>query len=85
MPLVEVQLLLFYTSMGLGVGKKTEVMTDTQWKPHIASWQTKEEGDVGSSASFDCEVPGFGCIFAHAHGWWGGGGQQRHRRGYRVG
>lgn len=45
-------------------------MTDTQWKPHIASWQTKEEGDVGSSASFDCKVPGFGCIFAHAHGWW---------------
>ena len=75
MPLVEVQLLLFYTSVGLGVGKKTEVMTDKQWKPHIASWQTKEEGDVGSLASFDCKVPGFGCIFAHAHGWlegWGG-------------
>lgn len=50
------------------------MMTDTQWKPHIASWQTKEEGDVGSSASFDCKVPGFGCIFAHAHGWWEGRG-----------
>lgn len=85
MPSVEVQRLLFYTSMRLGVGKKTEVMTDTQWKPHTTSWQTKEEGDVGSSASFDCKVPGFGCIFAHAHGWWEEEGQQRHRRGYRVG
>lgn len=39
------------------VGKQTEVMTDTQWTPHIISWQT-EEGDVGSSASFDCQVQG---------------------------
>lgn len=26
---------------------------------HIVSWQT--EGDVESSASFDCKVPGFSC------------------------
>lgn len=48
-------------------------MTDTQWKPHIISWQT-EERDVGNSASFDCRVPGFSFIFAHAHGWWEGSG-----------
>lgn len=28
----------------------------------------------GNSASFDCRVPGFSCIFAHAHGWWQGEG-----------
>lgn len=87
MPLVEVQLLLLlYTSMRSGLGKKDkEVMTDTQWKPHIVSWQT-EEGDVGSSASFDCKVPGFSCTFAHAHEWWEGRGiAKTHRRGYRVG
>lgn len=63
----EVQL-LFYTGMRLRLGKKDKgVMTDTQRKPPIVSWQT--EGDVESSASFDCKVPGFGCIFAHAYGW----------------
>lgn len=57
----------------IGVREKDkEVTRDTQWKPHIISWQTKEGGDVGSSASFDCKVPGFRCISAHAHGWWEG-------------
>lgn len=53
----------------IGVRKKDkEVKTHTQWKPRIISWQT-EEGAVGSSASSDCKVPGFSCIFVHALGW----------------
>lgn len=27
---------------------------------------------MGSLASTDCKVPGFSCVFAHAHGWWEG-------------
>lgn len=72
-----------YINYETGLGKRQR-QGQTQWKPHIVSWQTKE-GDVGSLASLAAKSQG---LEAYLLMHMGGGREnrlQRHRRGLGVG
>ena len=81
MPLVEGHLLLFCTWRRVGLGKKREVMTDTQWRPRTVSQQTRR--GCGASAPCGRRAPGSGAYVLMHVGVGCRGGDSEDRRGDR--